>query len=32
MLRLEQCQQVITLGRLQMVVDKLKCSLDGIFG
>ena len=30
--RLEQCQQSITLGRLQQVMDRLKCSLDDVFG
>ncbi|WP_009962617.1 helix-turn-helix domain-containing protein [Verrucomicrobium spinosum] len=30
--RLEQCQQSITLGRLQTVMERLKCSLDDIFG
>lgn len=30
--RLEQCEQSITLGRLQQVMDKLKCELTDIFG
>ncbi|WP_211325624.1 helix-turn-helix domain-containing protein [Roseimicrobium gellanilyticum] len=30
--RLEQCQQSITLGRLQTVLDRLRCTLDDIFG
>jgi predicted transcriptional regulator len=29
--RLEQCEQSITLGRLQQVMDKLKCGLTNIF-
>lgn len=29
--RLEQCRQSITLGRLQGVMDKLKCDLSDIF-
>jgi predicted transcriptional regulator len=30
--RLEQCQQSITLGRLQQIMDRLKCDLDDVFG
>jgi hypothetical protein len=30
--RLEQCEQSLTLGRLQTVMDRLKCTLDDIFG
>jgi len=30
--RLERCEQSITLGRLQQVMDRLKCSLEDIFG
>ena len=30
--RLERCEQSITLGRLQGVMDKLKCDLSDIFG
>ena len=30
--RLEQCQQSITLGRLQQIMDRLKCNLTDIFG
>ena len=29
--RLEQCQQSITLGRLQAVMNRLKCNLNDIF-
>lgn len=29
--RLEQCEQSITLGRLQLVMKRLKCSLSDIF-
>jgi transcriptional regulator with XRE-family HTH domain len=29
--RLERGEQSITLGRLQQVMDRLKCSLDDIF-
>jgi len=30
--RLEQCQQSITLGRLQQILDRLKCSIEDVFG
>jgi predicted transcriptional regulator len=30
--RLEQCQQSITLGRLQQVMDRLKVNLEDVFG
>lgn len=30
--RLENCEQSITLGRLQQIMDRLKCSLDDVFG
>jgi len=30
--RLEQCQQSITLGRLQTVMDRLQCTINDIFG
>ncbi len=30
--RLEQCEQSVTLGRLQQIMDRLKCSLTDIFG
>jgi len=30
--RLENCEQSITLGRLQQVMDRLKCSLEDVFG
>lgn len=30
--RLEQCQQSVTLGRLQQIMDRLKSSLEEIFG
>lgn len=30
--RLERCEQSITLGRLQGVMDRLKCDLGDIFG
>ncbi len=29
--RLEQCQQSITLGRLQQIMQRLKCGLSDIF-
>jgi DNA-binding Xre family transcriptional regulator len=29
--RVEQCQQSITLGRLQQIMSRLKCSLSEIF-
>jgi transcriptional regulator with XRE-family HTH domain len=29
--RLEQCEQSITLGRLQQVLDRLKCHFSDIF-
>jgi DNA-binding Xre family transcriptional regulator len=29
--RLEQCQQSITLGRLQQIMQRLKCRLSDIF-
>jgi len=29
--RLEQCQQSITLGRLQQIMTRLKCGLSDIF-
>jgi DNA-binding Xre family transcriptional regulator len=29
--RLEQCQQSITLGRLQQIMKRLKCGLSDIF-
>jgi DNA-binding Xre family transcriptional regulator len=29
--RLEQCQQSITLGRLQQIMTRLKCKLSDIF-
>jgi DNA-binding Xre family transcriptional regulator len=29
--RLEQCQQSITLGRLQQIMARLKCDLSDIF-
>jgi len=29
--RLEQCQQSITLGRLQQIMDRLKVNLNDIF-
>lgn len=29
--RLEQCQQSITLGRLQQIMSRLKCGLADIF-
>jgi len=29
--RLEQCQQSITLGRLQQIMQRLKCGLPDIF-
>lgn len=30
--RIENCEQSITLGRLQQIMDRLKCSLSDIFG
>ena len=30
--RLEQCQQSITLGRLQQIMDRLKCDWEDVFG
>ena len=30
--RLERCEQSITLGRLQQIMDRLKCDLWDIFG
>ena len=30
--RLERCEQSITLGRLNQVMTKLKCSLGDVFG
>jgi hypothetical protein len=30
--RLENAQQSVTLGRLQQIMDRLKCSLADIFG
>ena len=30
--RLENCEQSITLGRLQQILAKLKCSLADVFG
>ena len=30
--RLERCEQSITLGRLDAVLSKLKCSLADVFG
>ena len=30
--RLERCEQSITLGRLQLVLDRLKCTLADVFG
>jgi transcriptional regulator with XRE-family HTH domain len=30
--RLERCEQSITLGRLQQILDRLKCSLSEVFG
>jgi hypothetical protein len=30
--RLEQCQQSITFGRFQQLLDRLKCSLNDVFG
>jgi transcriptional regulator with XRE-family HTH domain len=30
--RLERCEQSITLGRLNQVMDKLKCSWKDVFG
>ena len=30
--RLENCEQSITLGRLQQIIAKLKCSLADVFG
>ena len=30
--RLERCEQSITLGRLDLVLSKLKCSLGDVFG
>jgi transcriptional regulator with XRE-family HTH domain len=30
--RLERCEQSITLGRLQQIMDRLKCSLTDVFG
>ena len=30
--RLERCEQSITLGRLQQVMDRLKCDLSDVFG
>jgi predicted transcriptional regulator len=30
--RLERCEQSITLGRLNLVMDKLKCSWKDVFG
>jgi predicted transcriptional regulator len=30
--RLENGEQSITLGRLQQVMDRLKCSLEDVFG
>ncbi len=29
--RLEQCQQSITLGRLQQIMQRLKCKMSDIF-
>jgi len=29
--RLEQCQQSVTLGRLQQIMSRLKCSFSDIF-
>jgi predicted transcriptional regulator len=29
--RLERCEQSITLGRLQQVMDRLKCTMKDIF-
>ena len=30
--RLEHCEQSITLGRLQQIMDRLKCNLWDVFG
>jgi transcriptional regulator with XRE-family HTH domain len=30
--RLERCEQSITLGRLNQVMERLKCSMDDVFG
>ena len=30
--RLERCEQSITLGRLDAVLKKLKCTLEDVFG
>lgn len=30
--RLERCEQSVTLGRLQQIMTKLKCSLADVFG
>ena len=30
--RLEQCQQSITVGRLQQLMDRLKVDLEDVFG
>jgi transcriptional regulator with XRE-family HTH domain len=30
--RLENCEQSITLGRLQQILDRLRCSLEDVFG
>jgi transcriptional regulator with XRE-family HTH domain len=30
--RLENCEQSITLGRLQQILDRLRCDLDEVFG
>ena len=30
--RLENYEQSITLGRLQQIMDRLKCSIDDVFG
>jgi transcriptional regulator with XRE-family HTH domain len=30
--RLERGEQSVTLGRLQQILDRLKCTLDDVFG
>ena len=30
--RLENCEQSVTLGRLQQLMDRLKCTIDEVFG